>query len=411
MNDEASCNNDGRTMSVDDDLQRRFDTAKTAIDLESGSAAEVKGRARRRTRHTRVLSVAAVVAIAVLGIVGIRSLPNDDPDFEVVAAAPTVLPTQSANGVIFETDFSQDTGYHVEFTNLWNGKDAEPPAGWDGVKVGTSDGGFDVIGGEGVDGSNALRITWGGEGAQPVLSLGKHLTGDESTGYEELYVRYRVRFPNGFRAGDDEGQLGSWMWGRLWQNTSVDPTGWTQNRADSGYVNFGFGPSIPFTSANATWAENAGDNIETGGGPIQRVDWFVTGSEPSLQPGYFERVWDINTTDRPGQLENDTSQSWHTVEYRFRLASTPTADDGVFEVFFDGVSQGSWVRIVGGNDAQERTGIPTAKLGSGFNFLTFFDQVQRWNEQWSDPGVDGFIWVNDVVVSTNRIGPDYSPAG
>lgn len=445
MNNDASCNNDTRTMTSDDDLQRRFDSAKTAIDLESGSAAAIKGRAARRTRRSQLVSGAAVVAVVALaGLFAVRSV-SDEPDFELVTAAPTIeaaelieptsveptavvdvpttLPTPvetstvvaPLGGVIFETDFSQDTGYEVGFTNLWNGGEnapVDPPRGWDGVRVGTLDGGFSVISGEGVDDSNALRVAWGGDSSQPSVSLGKHLTGDETTGYDELYVRYRVRLPNNFRAGAGDGNFGTWMWGRLWQNTSVDrsgPNGWTENRADAGYVAFSFNNGIPFTSASATWSENTGDNLGQGSGPRQRVDWFVSGSEPSTQPGYFESLWDLNTTDRPGQLENNTSQRWHTVEYHFKLASTPTSDDGVFEVFFDGVSQGNPTVLAAEGGAPERSGIPTTNLGSGFNFLTFFDHTQLWNEQWSDPDVEGFIWVNDVVVSTDRIGPDYSP--
>lgn len=46
-------------------------------------------------------------------------------------------------------------------------------------------------------------------------------------------------------------------------------------------------------------------------------------------------------------------------------------------------------------------------MGSGFNFFSFFDNLNGWNRDWSEPGVDGSIYVNDVVVSRARIGHSY----
>jgi len=405
---------------TDHDLRQRFDSAKTVMDLESGSAAHIKTNAIRRTQRARVLSAAAAVAVVALaGMFAIRALPGSDQEQELVVTNPSIeTPTPGlpvASSVIFETDFSQDTGYDVGFTNLWN-SGAVPPTGWDGVRVEGPDAGFAVISGEGVNESNALRISWG-DGTQPALSLGKHLTGDETTGYDELYIRYHVRLPNNFVAGtaDAEGLgLGSWAWGRLWQNTSIDnlgPNQWTENRTNSGAVRWAFANEVPFTFMTATWTDTVDPDADfrSSTGPRQRLDWFVSSAEPSTQPGYFERIWDLNTTDRPGQLENNTDQRWHTIEYHVRLASSPTAADGVFEIFFDGESQGSWTSVRAFDGAPDRAGPSTTNLGSGFNFLMFFDHVQGWNAQWADPDVGGFLWVNDVVISTKRIGPDYLP--
>lgn len=332
-------------------------------------------------------------------------------------ATPTPEPTATpvASGVIFESDFSADAGYRQTNVGLWNGGSndpTEPPTGWDGVKA-TGNSVIEVVEGAGVDGSNALRLAWDPASSQPTISLGKHLTGDAATGHDELYVRYHVRLPNGFKAGDDGDRIFYWKWGRLWQNTSPgigEPGGaWTENRADSGYVVWNFGGNVPYTDVNAVWSENTGANLADGsaGGERQGVDFFVSGSDQHSAPGYFESLWDLNTTDRPGFLEDNTGQSWHTIEYRFRLASSPTADDGEFEMWWDGVSQGQWTGISAEGGAPERTGIPTARMGSGWNFLVLFDNLAGWNEDWNDAGVDGWIDVNDVVISTERIGHTY----
>jgi hypothetical protein len=101
--------------------------------------------------------------------------------------------------------------------------------------------------------------------------------------------------------------------GRLWQNTTPPrddlQNNWTENRVDSHYI-----------------------------------------------------VWNFGT-------ENNTSQGWHTIEYRFKLANTPTSNDGVFEMWWDGVNQGPWARIGANSGALDLPGIPTARMGSGFNWF------------------------------------------
>jgi hypothetical protein len=314
--------------------------------------------------------------------------------------------------VIFETDFSADAGYRVEHLGLWNGgsnNPTDPPTGWDGV-IASGQSVVSVIDGAGENGTNALRLQWDPNLSQPTISLGKHLTGDSTTGFDELYIRYHVRLPNTFRAGDDGVGLPYWKWGRLWQNTSTTPQGgWTENRPNSHYVVWNFGDNIPYTDTNVVWGENTGEHLELGsaGGERQGIDFFVSGSDQHNSPGYFESLWDINITDRAGELEDNTSQGWHTIEYRFRLATSPTSDDGQFEMWWDGVSQGPYARIGPGGGAPNRTGIPTARMGSGFNFFSFFDNLNGWNRDWSEPGVDGSIYVNDVVISQARIGHSY----
>jgi hypothetical protein len=77
-------------------------------------------------------------------------------------------------------------------------------------------------------------------------------------------------------------------------------------------------------------------------------------------------------------------------------------------MWVDGIKQQQWTRISPKFGAPEYKGIPTARNGgSGFNFFSFFDNMAGWNSNWAAPGVDGSVYVNDVVVSTKPIGDDY----
>ena len=320
------------------------------------------------------------------------------------------------SGLIFETDFSNDTGYQAQAVSLWNGGGGtvQPPTGWDGIKA-TANSKISVVSGEGVNGKNALKIEWDANNAQPTVSLAKHLTGNTATGYDELFIRYHVKLPDNFKAGHDASYIPYWKWGRLWQNTS--PTGtpsqnsWTENRENSGYVVWGFGGGIPYTYAYSSWSENSGATLHLGsaGGQRQGVGYFVSGSDRTVQDGYFESMgdgeWEFDASN-PGFLVGNP-QRYHTIEYRFKLASSEAAEDAVFEMWWDGVKQAHWTAIVAGSGAPQRNGIPTINRGSGFNFLTFFDNMAGWNSDWSRPGVDGYLLVNDVVVSRQRIGHNY----
>ena len=314
---------------------------------------------------------------------------------------------------IFESNFANDTGFYAGSSGNWNGD--TPASGFDGVKAGAGTN-ISVVP-LGVSGNgNAMKFVWDAGSAQPTASLGKHLSGNKNTGYDEIYIRYRVKFPNNIKLGhinpvQSSGiDLAHWKWGRLWQNTEVtDITGWFENRVDSGYVVWNWNGNIPYTGASAIWSANEGSNLVSGssGGERYLQDYYVSGLDRFSTPGYFEYVWPINTTDRISELEDNTGQTWHTVEWRFKLATSESSDDAVFEMWVDGESWGVPARLLNQGGAPVKTGVPTARRGSGFNYFTFFDNIVYWHNQWDDPGVDGYLLVDDVVVSKNRIGHTY----
>jgi len=324
-------------------------------------------------------------------------------------------PGPDSAAVLFETNFSLDSGYRATGFPLWNDQGrVQPPTGWDGVYAPTGSV-IEVVPGQGVNGSNALKLSWPGASSQPVLRLGKHLTGNINTGYDEVYIRYHVKLPDDFKVGSG-GNIGHWKWGRLWQNASPTPVSgpgqWTENREDAGYIVWNIAGNPPYTDVNVTFSENVappgGNIIGSSGGARQKADYFVSGANTQTTDGYFESMaggaWAFDYSS--GYLL-DRSQEYHTLEFRFKLASTQTSNDGVFEMWWDGVKQSKWTRLQPGGNAPTRSGIPTANRGSGLNFVVLFDNLVGWNSDWGQSGVDGYILVNDVVISRSRIGHNY----
>ena len=320
--------------------------------------------------------------------------------------------------IIFETDFANDGSFYAtKQQSSWTEVGANKPTGFDGALI-EGNGYIKGMPGEGVGGSVALKFMWDPALGQPVSQLYKHLTGNEATGYDEIYIRYRVRLPNKFKVGipgtDD---IPYWKWGRLWQNTGVAPgQKWTENRSDSFYAVWNYGGTDTWgVDAGGTFGANTGSNLSKGsaGGERYSNDYYIGKRDYTITPGHFRNVgngdWDFDSTTR--LLVNNTSQTWHTFEWRFKLSSSNTSNDGVFQMWVDGVEQVP-VKIGPGGGAPELgnlapTGIPTASHGSGYNFLVMFDNMAYWNKNWDDAGVEGGIYVNDVVISTTRIGPDY----
>ena len=337
----------------------------------------------------------------------------------VILCCLNIYTGSAHSGVIFETDFSHDAGFKSISTGAIQTQHI--PTGWDGMKAGNGNV-IEVVDGEGIGGKPALKMLWDPNYAQPTASLLKHLTNDKNTGYDELYIRYNIRLPKNFKAGDGIHSVPYWKWGRLWQNTDTTPDSWTENRVDSFYVVWVFAGSPTYgIDMNLTYGANTGDNLisSSSGGQRHFFDYFSgKADDPNVnEPGYFTSVgngaWDIDWINQPGFLKHRI-QLYHTIEWHFKLASSPSANDGIFEMWFDGVNQGRWTRYEPQGNAPSlgtNPGTPTSRHGSGYNFFVFFDNMSHWNTDWGKPNVDGYIWVNDVVVSTTRIGDKYRVGG
>ena len=328
-------------------------------------------------------------------------------------------------GVIFETNFANDGALDIgQQQSSWTEIGANKPEGFEGALVEGANGRIYGVPGEGLNGTPALKMEWDPALGQPVTQLYKHLTGDKTTGYDEVYVRYNIRLPNNLQISDPSvDDIPYWKFGRLWQNTG--PTAgdaWTENRVDSGYAVWNFGGTATYGVMNKfTYSATTGSNLSQGsaGGERYSMDWYPhsTGNpaNKSVQPGFWNAVgagaWDFNPTTR--ELTDNTSQAWHTLEWRFKLSSNSTSNDGVLQVWFDGVEQTPPLNIGPGGGAPDLGSalqpneIPTAPIApsNGYNMLVVFDNMAYWNENWASTG--NGIFLNDVVVSTERIGHDY----
>ena len=344
------------------------------------------------------------------------------PKVLLTAAFLSTVSASINSEIIFETDFANDGDFYAsQQQSSWTEVVENVPEGFDGALI-EGKGKVYGIPGAGIDGSVAMKFEWDPALGQPVSQLYKHLTGNESTGYDEVYIRYNVRLPNDIKIGrpgiDD---IPYWKFGRLWQNTGTAPGDkWTENRSDSGYAVWNFGGTATWgIDAGATFSANHGSNLSKGsaGGERYSNDYYIGRGDFSKHSGHWDAVgdgaWAFDTTSR--NLINNSNQTWHTLEWRFKLATDASANDGVFQMWFDGIEQIA-VDIRPGGSAPALSDLtpteqPTTVKGSGYNFLVIFDNMAYWNKHWGDTGVGNGIFVNDVVVSTERIGHSYRVDG
>lgn len=328
--------------------------------------------------------------------------------------------SNASSQVIFETDFANDGNYYA--SGNANFDYVNVPEGFDGVR--TNQGTIQGMPGEGVNGSVALKFDWRVTTTPLAVSLMKHLTGDPNTGLQEVYIRYNVRLPNGFKAGV-EGNPGSplpyWKWGRLWQNAGLNGANWTENRTDSYFIVWNWGNALPKWGVrnNLVFSENLNtNNLGSAGSPRGGTDWYVKGCSNCQGAHRFDGHWD-NVANGAWEFDHatrllydNTNQTWHTFEWRFKLSTTDTSNDGVFQVWFDGVEQ-ILPRAVSGYDQAVDTPHTNSSLITaakpGFNLLTVFDNMSQWPRDWDI--AEGGIYINDLVISTARIGHDYVVGG
>ncbi len=353
-------------------------------------------------------------------------------------------------GIIFETNFDEDASFsHTGPTRFpWSNIGSIHPEGFDGTLI-EGKGKIYGVDGEGMGtnnsngGSVALKFEWA-DLTQPVTQLFKHLTGNARTGYEEVYVRYNVRLTNAITIGNaSKDDLPYWKWGRLWQNTSSYPGGvgdpdsgagnWGENRQNSYYVVWNFGGTATWGFYNkAVYGANDLNGVNLSGGSADSARYGVkfydgSGSRKIYAgvKGAFGNVgngaWEFDVSTR--KLLNNTDQTYHTLEWRFKLASSQTAGDGVYQSWFDGVEQTPPVSISQGklgahsyDPPLDPSDIPTSNnsevdasynTGSGWNFFVLFDNLTAINKDWPITGDGNGIWVNDIVISTERIGDAY----
>lgn len=356
---------------------------------------------------------------------------------EVSTPGLSVTQATALPGLIFETTWENDGTYFYSKTQ--DGSDytiGNSPTGFMATKASAGDNdSWSGVPGAGVGGSVAMRIKYDETFVQPVMSQLLHLTGDKTKGYTNLHIRYHVKLPNNFRMGTSTSippfTAPYWKWGRLWQNmgTAADqPDGTlTENRIDSGYVVWNWSNGNPYlygTQVAMSCQYSLATEFGSSGGQRygSRYGASSTYKPFATSPGsYWDSVgnsdWEMDFTETGvgvGDLLNNTTQDWHTIEYQFQLRTD--TNWGFCKVWFDGILQDPWEDIVAKGTPTTApppwTSSPTHRLiettvlgaGTGWNGFVFFDNMQDWNAEWQLPGVGGYIDCNDLVVSTTRIG-------
>ena len=251
-----------------------------------------------------------------------------------------------------------------------------PPKGWHGYYAAAShwsDRGEDtyVLSSEGAYGGSGKGMTlnhesWGyWSGGRLLIWLGE-------SGYEELYVRMRVKYDDG------------WSWS--------DGTGHSMQKLTR--ISSFWGDAYTESSPNIYQFQVAGLNES-----VFYPDWYYNLSFDSfsfLATSYIAPDYTVSSSTTYYGYEGPmTDGQWHTVEYRVKMNSAAGVADGEWEFFIDGVS------------AESETNIPWRDTGSstayGWNTVMPLDNMYTSNATEFEQK----MFMDDIVVSTSYVGPDY----
>lgn len=289
------------------------------------------------------------------------------------------------------------------------------PYNWTGwIRYGTA--AITIMPGIGRAGTSALRIT----PEHPVaaasqVGLVKYLG---PVGYDELYVRFHIKFSDNYRFGN--GQNSSFSYHKLfrfWQNVQpaevAGQTGNLGSELNRGALVGGllddewstFGPCFVLAAMlNTTAGTNNCPNDAT-------CETFYYNPYSTDNTKGFLNPW-TGPLDTGGYFTQ--AQDWICIEYHIKLADSFQGTGGLFEIWVNGIKQDTfnWVNAPTPSwySGVPRAGdtMPTGKLGTGINYITLHDN-QTGTNYWGS--TDRYIYVDDFVVSTTYIGPDYIVGG
>ncbi|MBI4681885.1 MAG: hypothetical protein HY757_02145 [Nitrospirae bacterium] len=324
-----------------------------------------------------------------------------------------LIPFDCMSGVIFEDDFNGFTSgwtpiekccaHRVYGSPSGRGE----PTGWTGYiwEESSTESDLRIVTGEGRGGTPAFRVQPNVlTGVSGQMGLTKWLG---PTGYNEIYIRYFLKYSDSRLWGN--GQGGSYSYqklNRVWQNiTSTNlqniPTGVMSNEHGKGWMLFGI----------------ADDDYSTFD-PFARITLATNSTDDSLGQGISRFTYQWNSANTVSFVENHfgaintngswaTTQGWHCIEIHLKLASAWGQDDGIYELWIDGIKQNApTYTLPQYGYAGGLTKMPTAKIGTGINYVTFSDNLDQKSglPKWS-------YWIDDVVISTSYIGPNYVIGG
>ncbi|MDY7030530.1 MAG: dockerin type I domain-containing protein [Thermodesulfobacteriota bacterium] len=222
--------------------------------------------------------------------------------------------------------------------------------------------------------------------------------------YQELYVRFFIKFGN--TASDP---ATPWQLGYLSSGTGSHKFLHVQHYLDGNpwsYFSTNEGNQPLFVANFKHW----NDRYEATGtgrcfcGDGGGEDCYYCDGSPSGSGGFADQVGTYDWYDEGAIGDGE----WHCVEWRLKMNTYDEVNgtfraDGIIQFWHDGVLQ------------LESTTVPWNQNGAatdpirGFRFVSIGGNNQnRWTTDCSGTGCEQWYAVDDVVLSTQYIGPDYS---
>ncbi len=280
---------------------------------------------------------------------------------------------------------SQSGGYDISWTQTRSDICTTlcPPQGWTSYRAASSQWTDDrrkdtyILNSEGARGGTGKGITYNVEvsGDYGVWSGGSLDLWLGEEGYEELYIRYYLKYDI------------NWNW------TNQDNTQHCQQKLIRIST---FNDDIWTTTYNPQQYGSASVNW-----PTLYPDWYYNASYPPAKMTMAVRKapdYSVDETETVSGAVWPTDDNWHSYEFYVKMNSFPGVADGIWKVWIDGNLKG------------ERTNVEWKMAGSNtthnWNWLMFLDNVTNASATL-DSHTEMSLYMDDVVISTSYIGPDY----
>jgi hypothetical protein len=329
--------------------------------------------------------------------------------------------TSAYSAVLFEADFEDYTsawedagavGHAIAGTHNGSDPGVGVPAPFTGYINHHADNSIRIDDGYGRDGGYGVRIGMNYGGITDQVGLAVYLPNASGVydyqGHDEIYVRFYVKYSQGFDWISPSGTFYYHKWLRVWQNVPEnrikgnasegdEPDQNMSREENTGYTVIGMGEDNygEFSPYNYGMFSRDMDNSSSGEA-IGRWNYSYSSGANGFLENYYGNI------DSSGEFEE--TQDWHCWEFYIKL-SEEGQDNGEYTVWIDGNEQSDSGFRMRQNPSQnpatgDDTHGPAEKLGVGINYISIMDNADSyyWSEQQ-------YIYLDDIVISTTYIGP------
>jgi hypothetical protein len=209
--------------------------------------------------------------------------------------------------------------------------------------------------------------------------------------YNDIYIRFYIRFKNGFQRRALSGEDGFAFKLIHAQHITDGSTPYSYHAGTAGVLN------QPFAAVGINQWSNY---LQVYGGAY---------CQQNISCGYSNLVWPISTITAAYQEGGLFDGNWHSFEYRVKMNSSVGASDGAVEVWVDGVKLSPWpgynATTIPFNDSgsPEMRGIRAFTIGG--------NSYNQWDTSCSNMAeCEQWYAIDDLVVGNTYIGPGDSVA-